>query len=167
MRTIVLGPQTNESLDNPRGTSHSESEGPAMKVTRGMQRRTAKLARRSEIVNCRSLVAGIDIAKKERDSLRRPVAGQRPTERDLRLAGPLEDLAQLRRAPARHQARGRPPTAARLLTTSAGPWRAAAGRSERRRARSARRRQHRKPGSRSKCASTSRGRRVASAATAF
>ena len=36
-----------------------------MKVTRGMQRRTAKLARRSEIVNNRALVAGIDIAKRE------------------------------------------------------------------------------------------------------
>lgn len=36
-----------------------------MKVTRGMQRRTAKLARRSEIVNGQTLVAGIDIAKKE------------------------------------------------------------------------------------------------------
>lgn len=36
-----------------------------MKVTRGMRRRTEKLARRSEIVNSRSLVAGIDIAKRE------------------------------------------------------------------------------------------------------
>jgi transposase len=40
-------------------------EGLAMKVTRGMQRRTAKLARRSQIVNSRTLVAGIDIAKRE------------------------------------------------------------------------------------------------------
>ena len=36
-----------------------------MKVTRGMQRRTAKLARRAEIVNSRTLVAGVDIAKRE------------------------------------------------------------------------------------------------------
>ena len=36
-----------------------------MKVTRGMQRRTAKLARRSEIVNDSTLLAGIDIAKRE------------------------------------------------------------------------------------------------------
>jgi transposase len=34
-----------------------------MKVTRGMKRRTAKLARRSEIVNAQTLVAGIDIGK--------------------------------------------------------------------------------------------------------
>ena len=36
-----------------------------MKSTRGMRRRTAKLARRSEIVTRGTLVAGIDIAKKE------------------------------------------------------------------------------------------------------
>ena len=36
-----------------------------VKVTRGMRRRTAKLARRSEIVNSRTLVAGVDIAKRE------------------------------------------------------------------------------------------------------
>ena len=36
-----------------------------MKVTRGMRRRTAKLARRSEIVTRETLVAGIDIAKRE------------------------------------------------------------------------------------------------------
>ena len=36
-----------------------------MKITRGMRRRTAKLARRSEIVDRGTLVAGIDIAKKE------------------------------------------------------------------------------------------------------
>lgn len=36
-----------------------------MKVTRGMQRRTAKLARRSEVVTARTLVAGVDIAKGE------------------------------------------------------------------------------------------------------
>jgi transposase len=36
-----------------------------MKVTRGMQRRTAKLARRSEIVTGQTLVAGIDLAKRE------------------------------------------------------------------------------------------------------
>jgi transposase len=36
-----------------------------MKVTRGMRRRTAKLARRSAIVNDQALVAGVDIAKKE------------------------------------------------------------------------------------------------------
>jgi transposase len=36
-----------------------------MKVTRGMQRRTAKLTRRSELVNRQTLVVGIDIAKRE------------------------------------------------------------------------------------------------------
>lgn len=36
-----------------------------MKSTRGMRRRTAKLARRSEIVTRETLVAGIDIAKRE------------------------------------------------------------------------------------------------------
>ncbi len=36
-----------------------------MKSTRGMRRRTAKLARRSEIVTRSALVAGIDIARKE------------------------------------------------------------------------------------------------------
>lgn len=36
-----------------------------MKVTRGMQRRTAKLARRSAIVNAHTLVADVDIAKRE------------------------------------------------------------------------------------------------------
>ena len=36
-----------------------------MKSTRGMRRRTAKLARRSEIVTRGALVAGIDIARKE------------------------------------------------------------------------------------------------------
>jgi len=36
-----------------------------VKITRGMRRRTAKLARRSEIVDRGTLVAGIDIAKKE------------------------------------------------------------------------------------------------------
>lgn len=36
-----------------------------MKVTRGMQRRTAKLARRSEVVTRETLVVGIDIAKRE------------------------------------------------------------------------------------------------------
>lgn len=36
-----------------------------MKVTRGMRRRTAKLARRSEIVTRETLVAGIDIARRE------------------------------------------------------------------------------------------------------
>lgn len=36
-----------------------------MKVTRGMLRRTAKLARRSSVVNAQTLVAGIDIAKRE------------------------------------------------------------------------------------------------------
>ncbi|HUY24942.1 MAG TPA: hypothetical protein VMV09_06525, partial [Candidatus Saccharimonadales bacterium] len=36
-----------------------------MKVTRGMQRRTAKLARRSTVVNAQTLVAGVDIAKRE------------------------------------------------------------------------------------------------------
>ena len=36
-----------------------------MKVTRGMQRRTAKLARRSEIVTSETLIAGVDLAKKE------------------------------------------------------------------------------------------------------
>src|SRR5438132_1333944 len=62
---IALGPRTNESLDNPGSTTNPESEGPAMKVTRGMRRRTAKLARRSAIVNEQALVAGVDIAKKE------------------------------------------------------------------------------------------------------
>jgi transposase len=36
-----------------------------MKVTRGMLRRTAKLRRRSELVNAQTLVVGIDIAKRE------------------------------------------------------------------------------------------------------
>jgi transposase len=36
-----------------------------VKVTRGMRRRTAKLARRSAIVSSQTLVAGIDIAKRE------------------------------------------------------------------------------------------------------
>lgn len=36
-----------------------------MKITRGMRRRTAKLVRRSEIVTRETLVAGIDIAKRE------------------------------------------------------------------------------------------------------
>jgi hypothetical protein len=53
------------SLDNPGSTTNPESEGPAMKVTRGMRRRTAKLARRSAIVNDQALVVGVDIAKKE------------------------------------------------------------------------------------------------------
>lgn len=36
-----------------------------MRVTRGMQRRTAKLARRAAIVDAQTLVAGVDIAKRE------------------------------------------------------------------------------------------------------
>jgi transposase len=40
-------------------------EGLELKVTRGMQRRSAKLARRSELVTRDTLVAAIDLAKKE------------------------------------------------------------------------------------------------------
>ncbi|MBJ7601014.1 MAG: hypothetical protein JF922_23455, partial [Candidatus Dormibacteraeota bacterium] len=36
-----------------------------MKVTRGMQRRTAKLARRAALVGSDTLIAGIDLAKRE------------------------------------------------------------------------------------------------------
>jgi transposase len=63
--SIALAPQTSESLDNPGSTTNPEVEGLAVKVTRGMQRRTAKLARRAEVVTRQTLVVGIDIAKRE------------------------------------------------------------------------------------------------------
>jgi transposase len=45
--------------------TNPDEEGLEVKVTRGMRRRTAKLARRSEIVSRETLVAGIDIAKRQ------------------------------------------------------------------------------------------------------
>jgi transposase len=45
--------------------NHNEQEGLAMKVTRGMRRRTAKLERRSGLVTPDTLIAGVDLAKKE------------------------------------------------------------------------------------------------------
>jgi hypothetical protein len=43
----------------------TDEEGLEVKITRGMRRGTAKLARRSEIVTQETLVAGIDITRKE------------------------------------------------------------------------------------------------------
>lgn len=76
-----------------------------MKVTRGMQRRTAKLARRSELVTRETLVVALDLAKKESvvmlvraaDKARLGIA-RVPTSR----AGVVELVRRARRVQERH-----------------------------------------------------------------
>lgn len=44
---------------------HDEPEGLDMKVTRGMRRKAAKLERRAQLVTPDTLIAGVDLARKE------------------------------------------------------------------------------------------------------
>ncbi len=44
---------------------HNDPDGLEMKVTRGMRRRSAKLERRAQLVTPDTLIAGVDLAKKD------------------------------------------------------------------------------------------------------